>query len=437
MAQNLHQIPQWAFSQTALTSLKAGPKLRRHSRDQLERLIRSIEAFGIPVPIIIDADNVVIDGHLVLNAAKKLGLGEVPVARLDELTTEQARTLRIALNRLAEMGAWDEELLALELSDLGSLDIDLGLSGFSTSEIDGLLLSPAQPDEQVPAPASGPAVTRLGDIWNIGPHVIACGDSRDLSVISAIFPEKAQMVFTDPPYNVAIDGNVAGIQQSRYREFEMASGEMSPAEYREFLDRSMTSMRSCVAPGSIIYMCIDWRHLQVVLEAGAALGLELKNLCVWAKPNFGMGSFYRSQTEHVVVFKVPGADHIRNFGPGTKGRNRSNLWSYAGVSGFALGRAETLAMHPTVKPIAMITDAIRDCSKRRGIILDPFAGSGNVLLAAHRTGRMGRGIEIDPAYVDLIVTRLQAETGEDACREDGTTFAEASAAAKSTHKEAN
>ena len=435
MVQKLHSVPQWAFSQTALSSLKAGPKLRRHSRDQLERLMRSIEAFGIPAPIIVDAENVVIDGHLVLKAAKKLGLEQVPAARLDELSNEQARTLRIALNRITEMAAWDEELLALELSDLGSLDSDLGLTGFSTSEIDGLLLSPAQPDEQVPVPASGPPVTRLGDIWSIGGHVIACGDARDLSVISAIFPEKAQMVFTDPPYNVAIDGNVAGIQQSRYREFEMAAGEMSPAQYREFLDETMTSTLSWVAPGAIIYMCIDWRHLQVVLGVGAARGLELKNMCVWAKPNFGMGSFYRSQTEHVVVFKVPGADHIRNFGPGTKGRNRSNLWSYAGVNGFSKGRAEALAMHPTVKPIAMITDAIRDCSKRGGIILDPFAGSGNVLLAAHRIGRIGRGVEIDPAYVDLIVTRLQAETGEEACREDGTTFAEASAAVNGARAE--
>ena len=437
MVKILNSIPIWAFSSAAPTALKPGPKLRRHSRDQLDRLIRSIEAFGIPVPIIVDANNQVIDGHLVLKAARKLGLAEVPVARRDHLSDEQARALRIALNRMAEMAAWDEEALALELADLGSLDFDLDLTGFSMPEIDARLLSPTEPEEYVPMPATfRPAVSRLGDIWRIGSHVISCSDARELGVITELFPEKAQMIFTDPPYNVPIDGNVAGIKHSRYREFEMAAGEMSPAEYRAFLEQSMTSTLAWVAPGAIMFVCIDWRHLQVVLDVNSALGLELKNLCVWAKPNFGMGSFYRSQTEHVVVFKVPGGEHIRNFGPGTKGRNRTNLWTYAGVNGFSAGRAEALAMHPTVKPIAMIADAIRDCSNRGGIILDPFAGSGNVLVAAHRTGRIGRGIEIDPAYVDLIVKRLEQETGEDAFREDDVSFTEASMAAQAAQLEA-
>lgn len=358
----------WAFSHVAVSALKTGQKLRRHPHHQLERMMRSIEAFGIPVPIVVDANSEVIDGHLVLKAAKKLGLADVPVARLDDLTEPQARALRIALNRLSELGTWDDEALALELGDLSTLVFDVELTGFSTSEIDSLFLSPAQPDESLCSLApDGPATTRVGDTWMVGNHLITCGDARDPEVIARVLQgQKAQMVFTDPPYNVPIDGHVAGIQQSRYREFSMAAGEMTPEQYRFFLEQSLSAMMTSVAPGAIFFVCIDWKHLEPLLGAGGVLGLELKNICVWAKTNFGMGSFYRSQTEHIVVFKAPGPDYIRNFGPGTKGRNRTNLWSYAGMNGFNRGRTEALATHPTVKPVALVADAIRDCSKRGG-----------------------------------------------------------------------
>jgi DNA modification methylase len=256
--------------------------------------------------------------------------------------------------------------------------------------------------------------------------LITCGDARDPEVIARVLlGKKAQMVFTDPPYNIPIDGHAAGIQQNSYREFSMASGEMTPEQYSGFLNKALETLNASCAPGAIIFVSIDWRHLQPLLVNGEAIGLELKNVCVWAKTNFGMGSFYRSQTEHVVVFKVPGADHIRNFGPETNWRNRTNLWSYAGMNGFNRGRTEALATHPTVKPVALVADAIRDCSKRGGIILDAFAGSGTTLVAAHRTGRQGRGVEIDPHYVDAIVRGLEKETGEEAARDDSVTFAEA------------
>ena len=431
MSKHCQETARWIFSHVAVSTLKAEQKLRRHPRQQLERMTRSIREFGIPVPIVVDSNNEVINGHLVLKAAKKLGLAEVPVARLDDLTEPQARALRIALNRLSELGAWDEDALTLELADLGKLSIDVELTGFSIAEIDAKFLSDTEPEDTANLPViEGSPITRPGDIWSIGKHIVACGDSRDLEFVASVLGgEKAQMVFTDPPYNVPIDGYAAGIQQSRYREFEMAAGEMTPDQYREFLKQSLSAMMASVAPGAILFVCIDWRHLQVLLEVGDALELELKNVCVWAKTNFGMGSFYRSQTEHVVVFKVPGADHIRNFGPGTKGRNRTNLWTYPGANGFGRGRAEALEMHPTVKPIALVADAIRDCSKRKGIILDLFAGAGSTLLAADRTGRIGCGIEIDPRYVDTIVRQLEKETGERAIREDHVTFAEASAQA--------
>ena len=429
MSKLFHESARWIFSHVAVSTLKAEQKLRRHPRHQLERMTRSIREFGIPVPIVVDANSKVIDGHLVLDAAKKLGLAEVPVAQLDDLTEPQARALRIALNRLSELGAWDEDALAFELSDLSKLNFDVELTGFSVPEMDALFLSASNPEQVIePSTSDGsPVVSRKGDIWIIGDHVIGCGDARDSVMLKNVLDgEQAQMVFTDPPYNVRIDGNAAGIQHSRYPEFAMASGEMSPAEYRIFLDEALGALAATMVPGGIAYVCIDWKHLQPLLEAGAELGLEYKNLCVWAKTNFGMGSFYRSQHELVVVFKVGGGEHIRNFGPGTKGRNRTNLWSYAGVNGFSRARSEALALHPTVKPLAMVADAIRDCSKRRGIIFDPFAGSGTSLLAAHHTGRRGRGIEIDPRYVDAIVRSLERETGEKAVRPDEMTFAQAS-----------
>ena len=421
---------QWVFSHVAVSTIKTGRGLRRHSPNQLARLVRSIGQFGIPVPIVVDSNYEVIDGHLVLKAARKLGLAEVPVARRDDLSDEQVRALRIALNRLAELSCWDEDALGLELSELGNLNFDLELTGFSTPELDALFLSPVLPGEVIDLPTNdgAPAVSRDGDAWIIGDHIIGCGDARDVLMLNRVLGgELAQMVFTDVPYNMNIDGNAAGIHQSRYREFAMASGEMSSAEYRIFLEQSLGALTQLILPGGIIYVCMDWKHLQPLLEVGELLNFEYKNLCVWAKTNFGMGSFYRSQHELVVVFKAGQGEHIRNIGPGTKGRNRTNLWTYAGVNGFSRGRSEALALHPTVKPLAMVADAIRDCSKRGGIILDPFAGSGTTLTAAHHTGRRGRGIEIDPFYVDTIVRRLERETGEHAIRGDGVTFAEASA----------
>jgi DNA modification methylase len=259
------------------------------------------------------------------------------------------------------------------------------------------------------------AVSRPGDVWKMGPHRLICGDARDAAVYQALLgDEHAQMVFTDPPYNVPISGHVCGLGEVRHREFAMAAGEMSKAEFTAFLASVLGQLAAFSADGSIHYVCMDWRHIEEILQAGNAVYSELKNLIVWNKTNGGMGAFYRSKHELVFAFKNGTATHINNFGLGQHGRYRTNVWDYEGISSIGKNRADELAMHPTVKPVAMVADAIRDCSKRGGIVLDAFSGSGTTIMAAEQTGRRGYAIELDPLYVDVAVRRWQLATGQNA-----------------------
>lgn len=225
------------------------------------------------------------------------------------------------------------------------------------------------------------------------------------------------MVFTDPPYNVPIGGHVSGLGKIRHREFAMASGEMTQGEFTGFLETAFRNLVDHSLDGSIHFVCMDWRHMGEMLEAGEAVYTELKNLCVWAKDNGGMGAFYRSRHELVFAFKKGTAPHINSFELGQHGRYRTNVWEYRGVNTMRAGRMEELALHPTVKPVAMIADAIKDVSKRGEIVLDAFGGSGSTLIAAHKTGRRARLIELDPIYVDRIVKRWQAFAHDDAVLE--------------------
>lgn len=266
-------------------------------------------------------------------------------------------------------------------------------------------------------PAAGPAITQQGDIWRIGQHRLICSDSTKGETYRTLLgEERAQMVFSDPPYNVPIEGHVVGNGQIQHREFAMASGEMSTREFTAFLSEVFHHLAAHSAEGSIHFQCIDWRHVQEMLVAAEEAYTEVKNICVWSKTNAGMGSFYRSQHEFVCVFKSGSAPHINNIELGRFGRNRSNVWNYAGVNAFGSARSD-LELHPTVKPVAMVEDAIQDCSHRKGTILDPFAGSGTSLIAAERTGRIGYGIEIDPQYCDVALRRLRAVCGLDAVLE--------------------
>jgi DNA modification methylase len=406
---------------------------RTHSAKQIAQIAASIKAFGFNNPVLVDKDGGIIAGHGRVAAARKLGLATVPCVRLDHLTDAQKRAYILADNRLAEKAGWDPEILKIELQHLTSLglDFDVTVTGFEIGEIDVLLGNEPEPDaaDAVPAPEAGPAVTRAGDVWQIGRHRLACGDATDPATYGRLLAgDRAQMVFTDPPYNVEIDGHVCGLGDVKHREFAMASGEMSPAEFTAFLARVFANLAGHAADGAIHFVCMDWRHMGEVMAAAAPAYSELKNLCVWAKSNGGMGSLYRSQHELVFVYKSGRGAHINNVALGAHGRYRTNVWSYPGINGFGASRDAELAMHPTVKPVALVADAILDCSRRKGLVLDAFAGSGTTLVAAERAGRRGFGIELDPLYCDVAVRRLAQIAGLEAVHaQSGRTFEEIAA----------
>ncbi|WP_207093557.1 DNA methyltransferase [Novosphingobium sp. PY1] len=392
---------------------------RTHSAAQLKQIERSIERFGFTNPVLIDEAGGIIAGHGRVAAARQLGIENLPCVRLANMGEAEIRAYVIADNKLAENAGWDRELLAIEFAWLDELDLDFDLSitGFELPEIDILLDEHAKAkardaevqDDIVPEVGDGPAVTRAGDVWQIGEHRLICGDALAAETYAALMGEaRAQMVFTDPPYNVPIAGHVSGLGKVQHREFAQATGEMSRNEFARFLSTACGMMASHTVDGALHYVCMDWRHMSELLEAGEAAYSELKNLVVWAKTNGGMGSLYRSQHELVFVFKAGEAPHINNVELGRHGRYRTNVWTYAGVNSFGEERGN-LELHPTVKPVAMVADAIRDASHRGGIVLDVFAGSGTTILAAQKTGRNARAIELDPLYCDVIIRRM-AET---------------------------
>jgi len=389
---------------------------RIHSRKQLRQIADSIRAFGFTSPVLIDRSNRILAGHGRVEAAKLLGWATVPCLRFDHLSEAQMRAYVIADNKLALNAGWDEELLALELKELSLLseEINLDVTGFSIAEVDGLIegLAPQEAgdpaDDRLPDPEAVPARCRVGDVWALGPHRLVCGDALDPAVVATLMEgEPAQMVFCDPPYNVPIDGHVGGSGTIRHREFAMASGEMSSAEFVSFLRRAFENLVAHSVDGAIHFICMDWRHMAEVHAAGSGVYGELKNLIVWVKDNGGMGTFYRSRHELIFAFKVGTAAHINSFELGQHGRYRTNVWTYRGVNTLKAGRMEELALHPTVKPVAMIADAIKDVSARGGIVLDLFGGSGSTLIAAHKTGRWARLCEIDPVYCDRIIRRWE------------------------------
>lgn len=420
-------IPRIAVTYLPLSELKPDPRNpRRHSPAQIRQIAKSIETFGFNVPILVDAGLKVIAGHGRLLGAQKLGLSVVPTIQLDHLTAVQSRAFRIADNRLTENSAWDDRLLAEQLKELSELELDFSLeaTGFAMGEIDlrieGLTV-PAEteddPGDALPSPS--PALTQPGDLWQLGPHRLLCSDARDDAAYARLMAGRlAAMVFTDPPYNVPIDGYVCGLGAIRHRAFAMASGEMDEAKFTSFLTQACTLFARHSVDGALHYICMDWRHLSELLAAGRAIYAELKNLCVWAKDHAGMGSFYRSQHELVLVFKRGTGRHRNNVELGRHGRHRTNVWHYPSVSAFARANDEgsLLAMHPTVKPVRLVADAILDASARGDIILDPFAGSGTTLIAAERTSRRCYLMEIDPQHADTIVHRWETFTGGKAKR---------------------
>jgi DNA modification methylase len=408
---------------------------RTHSKKQIRQIAKSIRRFGFCNPILIDDRGEIIAGHGRVAAAKLLGISVVPTVRLSHFAEAEKRAYILADNRLAEKAGWDKEILAIELQALIDLDFEVELTGFETADIDLCLEEareaagePSGPEDEIPAYAGAHAVSRAGDLWQLGPHRLLCDDARDPAAsVRLLGDAKAEFVFTDPPYNVPIDGHVCGLGRIRHRSFAMGCGEMSEAEFARFLTTIFTQLAAHTTDGSIHQICMDWRHIPEMLKAGHAVYSELKNVCVWNKNNAGMGSFYRSKHELVFVWKSGTSPHINTFELGQYGRSRSNVWDYAGVNTLKPGRLDELAMHPTVKPVALVADAIKDCSRRNGLVLDPFAGSGTVLIAAERTGRRARAMEIDPHYIDVAVKRWQDYAGKSAVLvATGQTFEEAS-----------
>jgi DNA modification methylase len=404
-----------------LTPDPANP--RRHSKKQIRQIANSLNAFGFNVPILIDRQSKVIAGHGRLLACRELGITEVPTLCLDHLTPAQARAFMIADNKLVENADWDDQLLAQQLKDLSliGLDFSLELTGFEMGEIDLRIQSLEEvsdrlndPADAVPEVMAGPAVSKIGDLWRLGRHCLLCGSTLDTAAFTALMAdERASGVFTDPPYNVPIDGHAGGLGAIHHRPFPMASGEMDRSEFTAFLRQAFRNLAAFSIDGALHYICIDWRHLDELLVAGRDAYSELKNLCVWVKDNAGMGSLYRSQHELVFVFKHGRNGHRNNVQLGQFGRNRSNVWHYPGANSLSRSGAEgnLLALHPTVKPVAMVADAILDCSARGEVVLDGFLGSGTTLIAAERTGRRCYGLELDPGYVDTTIRRWQGLTG--------------------------
>jgi DNA modification methylase len=419
----------------SLNSLRAAKRnARTHSKRQIEQISNSMRRFGVINPIIVDSRNQIIAGHARAEACKLLDQKRVPVIRVTHLTELELRAYMLADNKLAEKSGWDRDLLAQEFEALQialpEIDLDLSITGFDPGEIDAIFSDYAErsdPSDEIPEIEES-SVATTGDLFILGRNRIIVGDARDRDVYTRLMKsEIADMAFLDPPYNVKIQGHAGGRGRTQHREFAHASGEMTSSQFQEFLRDSLGATARFIKDGAIAYVCMDWRHAPELHQAGASVFDELKNICVWTKTNPGQGSFYRSQHEFVFVFKRGKQSHINTFELGQHGRTRSNVWSYAGVNSFRPGRMDELRMHPTVKPTALIADAMKDCSGRGSIVLDSFAGSGTSILAAERVGRRAYCIEVDARYVDVAIRRWQSATRKDAFLEsNGKSFNELS-----------
>jgi DNA modification methylase len=408
----------------ARKQLKLPPQqLRTHSGAQVAAIAKSITTFGFLVPIVVDDENIVRAGIGRMLASERLGLIHVPAVRAGALSTAKKRAFALADNKLAEQGRWDREALAAELPELQGLlleeDLDVAITGFSAVEIDQIVLdfeeNSADPADDIQSSfLAETAVTKPGDTWYLGAHKLWCGDAADRDTLSRMVGDRqVAMAFLDPPYNLKVS-DIVGRGHTKHAEFAMASGEMTPAEFIDFLERTLSAAVAISRDGAVHFVCMDWRHLPELFKAGRTTYGALLNLAVWVKSNGGQGSFYRSQHEHIAVFRVGTKSHLNNIELGRHGRSRTNVWSYAGVNSFRAGRLDDLRAHPTVKPIGLVIDAMKDCTRRGDIILDTFCGSGTTLLAAERVGRHFVGAEIEPRFVDLAIKRWQQFTGREA-----------------------
>jgi hypothetical protein len=397
----------------------AARNARTHSEKQIAQLMGSIEQFGFTNPVLVDGKNKIVAGHGRVEAARRLGRATVPTIALPHLSQEELRAYALADNKLALNAGWDEELLRIELGELCSIELsfDIELTGFTTPEIDVIEGTVKKSEKNLDAGGDRPAVpwpvTESGDLWLLGSHKLLCGDSRDEICFAVLMADdKARMVLSDPPFNVPIDGHVCGAGAIHHAEFAMASGEMSPSEFTGLLGQVFVNEAKFSLDGALHFQFMDWRHVREMIDAGEPVYSELKNVCVWTKDNGGMGSLYRSQHEFIFVWKVGTAPHVNNVELGKHGRYRTNVWAYRGAT--KNGPDAELSLHPTVKPVAMLMDAIKDVTRRGDIVLDAFGGSGSTLLAAEKTRRKARLIEFEGGYCDVTIERWEALTGKEA-----------------------
>lgn len=404
---------------------------RTHSKKQIRQIADSIRRFGFVTPILIDPESIVIAGHGRLEAAKLLGVNEVPTLTLAHLSPEEIRAYVIADNQLASLAGWDKELLALEIAELSEVaDLDLTITGFEVEDLHRLRDAAGSKsqgaNEALPTlQRSEPATTRRGDVWNIGSHRLACADALDWASYDLLLgKERADVVITDPPYNVPITGHVCGGAAAKHREFVMASGEMTRAQFQRFLSAVCVNLSRGSKSGSLHFIFIDWRSIGDLLTAGEEAYDQLLNIIVWSKHQAGMGALYRSQHELVALFKHGRRPHKNNVALGANGRHRTNVWEYPSANSGPRVKAAELTAHPTVKNLDMIAEAIRDVSDPNDIVLDAFGGSGTTLVAAELCSRRARLLELDELYCDLIIRRAQAAGLEARLGRDGPTFSE-------------
>jgi DNA modification methylase len=406
----------------ALTVNPQNPRL--HTKQQIRQIAASIRAFGFNVPVLIDGQSQIVAGHGRVQACQELGIRVVPTISLSHLTTMQAKAFVLADNQLTDNSSWDERLVGEQLNELAAVNLDFSLeaTGFEMGEIDVFIqgVVPASSSKEdsadkVPEPASGPPISQATDLWLLGPHRVYSGSALEETAYAALMGEqRAAIVFTDPPYNVPIEGHASGLGRVQHKDFVMASGEMTVAEFTAFLLKACLLLRRYTRDGSLHFICMDWRHAGELLAAGRTAYAELKNMCVWDKGVGGMGSLYRSGYELVFVYKQGKGRHRNNVQLGQFGRNRTNVWRYPGSHSRSTDEGQLLALHPTVKPVTLVADALLDASARTDIVLDPFLGSGTSIIAAERTGRICYGMELDPRYVDVTIRRWQAYTGDHA-----------------------
>jgi hypothetical protein len=403
---------------------------RTHTKHQIRQIAASIKEFGFSSPLLLDNNNVIVAGHARLEAAKILGLETIPTIRLGTLTSDQIRAYVLADNKLASNAGWDERILAVELQNLIAVDgdLDVTITGFEVPEVD-LILEAAKDkpdtDDVFDVSQRIESVTRLGDLWLLGKHRIFCGNSlHESSYKTLMAARQANVIFADPPYNLPVDGNVCGHGSVHYREFVMGAGEMNEAEFTAFLSTTLRLLVRHSTNGSVHFICIDRRHMGELGVVGKQVYESLLNLCVWDKGHGGLGSFYRSRHEMIFVFRNGGRPHRNNIMLGKFGRDRANVWGYASINAFSKQSDEDnlLALHPTLKPVSLVADAILDCSARGELVLDSFLGSGTTLIAAERVGRTCYAIEIDPIYVDVAIRRWQKKTGDRAIHAVTATF---------------